>query len=102
MVDDEDVFIHPDELMLCGAEHKLIAIRIGEHRERPPIRLARLLNELHAFRLELLVRLLHVIGDEGDAGELADSILVAGWREQDDPRTSASDSELDPALRVVE
>src|SRR5689334_11024946 len=87
---------------LRRGQHELVPVDILENRRRSPVGFLRLLDELDAFRLEVLRRGLDVVGHEGDVHEPADHLLLPRRGEQYQLRVGARKTQLDPALRPVE
>src|SRR5262245_36038564 len=79
-----------------------VSVGVLEHRRRPPVGLLRRAKEFDAARRELLVRLLDVVGVEGEMREPADVALVLLGRKEHQTSVTPLDPELDPALMLVE
>src|SRR5262245_17318089 len=79
------------------SNHEGVAVGILEDGGRSPRLLARRLKELDPPLDQLAVGLLHVVAGERHAREAADSIFVAGRREEGEARLASGDLELDPS-----
>ncbi|HTX06016.1 MAG TPA: hypothetical protein VMD06_09325 [Steroidobacteraceae bacterium] len=59
-------------------------------------------SELDAALPQLPVGGRHIIAGKGAVEKASDAILMAFWREENDSRRRVADSQLDPALLIVE